>query len=56
MSLPNAVGLARLSLPAGTHDLIIELRDGAGRKAGEMLLPGVAVSAGGWTFVDQRVW
>jgi hypothetical protein len=56
LTLPNAIGMARLSLPAGTYDLEIEATDAAGQTVTRLQAPGVEVRAGDWTFVTQRIW
>jgi hypothetical protein len=56
LTLPNVIGMARLCLPEGEHDLEIQLMDDAGRPAGRVVVPRVAVRAGDWTFVTHRIW
>ncbi len=53
--LPGSVSLARLRLPAGTHELTVEL-DGAGGGAGTLSLGPVHVRAGRTAFVTHRLW
>jgi uncharacterized protein len=55
-TLPNTIGLARLNLPAGTYDLEIEILEATGQRVTSVALPGIAVEAGDWTFVSQRIW
>jgi hypothetical protein len=54
--LPDHVQLVRLQLPAGVHDLELELLDGSGRPRGTVTIPGVTVRTGDWTFVNQRIY
>jgi hypothetical protein len=56
LTLPEAVHLVRLTLPAGVHDLEIELRDAAGRSLGSRTVEGVEVRAGDWVFLNHRVF
>ncbi len=56
MTLPNTIGLARLTLPAGSYDLEIDLLDAAGRTVATLSVPGVTVRAGDWAFVARRAW
>ena len=58
LTLPNTIGLARLNVPAGTYDLEVESidADGAVDSVPRLVIPGVEVRAGDWTFVSQRLW
>lgn len=56
LTLPQNVNLARLSLPAGVHDLQVEVLDRQGRAIMTRTISGVEVQAGGWTFVNQRIF
>jgi len=56
LTLPESVHLARLSLPAGTYDLQVEVLDRQGRSLGNITVPGVRVAAGDWTFISQRAF
>lgn len=56
LTLPAEVHLVRLSLPAGVHDLQVELADRDGRAMGTQTLAGVEVRAGDWTFLSRRVF
>lgn len=53
-TLPDQIAMARLVLPAGTHDLHAAFRDGEGRVLKEADLPGVAIQPGRRTFVVVR--
>ncbi len=55
-TLPDRILLGRLDLPAGRHDLRVELLDGRGRVLGVQTIPGVEIKSGGWTFVSRRVF
>jgi uncharacterized protein len=54
--LPGEIGLARLQLPAGTHDLRIEVPGGMGRAPEVLQLGSVEVQAGRVTFLSARRW
>lgn len=56
LTLPRAVHLARIELPAGEHEVKLELLDRRGRPIDSMLVPGVVVRNGGWTFLSRRVF
>ena len=56
LTLPGNVHLARLSLPAGTYDLQVELLDRQGRALRTMTIPAVEVRAGDFTFLNRRVF
>jgi len=56
LTLPHGIALARLSLPAGVHDLRVDLYDAHGRSVGEHAVPGVQVRTGGWTFLSRRIF
>ncbi len=55
-TLPSEIGIARLELPPGRWDLTVEYRDRAGRVIDVETLSGVAVTAGGWTFLNRRLF
>lgn len=56
LTLPAEVHLVRLALPAGVHDLQVELVDREGRPMGSQTITGVEVRAGDWTFLSRRVF
>lgn len=56
LTLPGSIHMVRLSLPPGTHDLEVEVLDAQGRCVHADRMPGVTVSAGGWTFLSRRVF
>ena len=56
LTLPENVHLARMSLPAGTYDLQVDILDRRGKALGTQIIPGVVVDAGGWTFVSRRIF
>ena len=56
LTLPGQVHVVRLALPAGTHDVRLELLGADGRVAAERTLDGVVVRPGGWTFESRRVF
>ena len=56
LTLPRAVHLARLTLPAGEHEVKLEVLDSRGRPVDTQLVPGVTVRNGGWTFLSRRVF
>ena len=56
LTLPDHVQLLRTRLPAGIHDLDVDLFDASGRPLGRVTVPGVEVRAGDWTFVNHRVF
>lgn len=56
LTLPADVHLVRLSLPAGVHELQVELVDREGRSLGARTIEGVEVVAGDWTFVSRRLF
>ncbi|HOX25436.1 MAG TPA: hypothetical protein PLL30_12310 [Candidatus Krumholzibacteria bacterium] len=56
LTLPEQVQLIRLSLPAGVHNLSLELLDATGQAIGSETLAPVTVRAGDWTFVSRRVF
>jgi hypothetical protein len=55
LTLPGELAMARLSLPAGRHELTVEYLDPSGRVLDTETIP-VEVVAGGWTFVGRRVF
>ena len=55
-TLPDRILLGRLDLPAGRHDLRVELLDERGRVMGVQRITGVEIKPGGWTFVSRRVF
>jgi uncharacterized protein len=56
LTLPENIHLGRLSLPAGTYDLKVDVLDRGGRTLTTQIIPAVEVKAGGWTFVSRRVF
>ena len=56
LTLPAQVHVLRLHLPAGRHDVKLELLDADGRVAAEQVLTGIMVTPGGWTFESRRVF
>ena len=56
LTLPADVHLVRLNLPAGVHDLEVELVDRQGRSLGTRRLEDLDVVAGEWTFVSRRLF
>jgi hypothetical protein len=52
--LPHDIHLARTSLPAGAHDLVLAFLDGSGRARGTVTLTDVDVRAGEITWVTYR--
>lgn len=56
LTLPDQVQLLRLRLPAGEHDLQLVVEDTSGRSLGQLVLPGVVVRRGDWTFVSHRLY
>ncbi len=56
LTLPRGVFLARMSLPAGVHDLKIELLDESGRGVDTLVVPDVEIRRGEWTFLNRRVF
>ncbi len=56
LTLPEQIHLIRLRLPAGAHDLALELQDDAGRTIGTAVVPAVVVRRGEWTFASHRVF
>lgn len=54
-SLPRAINLVRLNLPAGEHTLRATVDDGTGQ-SWDVTIPDVTVRAGGWTFLSQRIF
>jgi hypothetical protein len=56
LTLPERIHLVRLRLPAGVHDLEVELRDTSGRLLRQESLGPVAVRSGDWTFARHRVY
>ena len=56
LTLPRSVGVARLTLPAGVHDLRIELVDDRGAVVETEEIPAVEVAAGDWVFLSRRVF
>ncbi len=56
LTLPDHVQLLRARLPAGVHDLTVELLDGSGRQIGTVVIPQVTVRTGDWTFLNHRVF
>jgi uncharacterized protein len=55
LTLPGELAMARLSLPAGRHELSIQYLDGSGRVLETETIP-VEVAAGGWTFLSRRLF
>ncbi len=56
LTIPENVHLARLSLPAGTYDLKVEVLDRQGHALHTETIADVVVDAGGWTFLSRRVF
>jgi hypothetical protein len=56
MTLPASVAMARLTLPAGTYDIDVDLVDARGRSRGRHTIENVAVRAGDWTMLNRRVF
>jgi hypothetical protein len=56
LTLPANVQQARLTLPAGTYDLEVELVDARGHSLGTRTVEGVTVRSGDWTFLNRRVF
>lgn len=56
LTLPEHVQLVRLTLPAGTHDVTLDLLGPGGRDLGAVTVEGIAVRAGDWTFHNHRVF
>ncbi len=56
LTLPEHVQLVRLTLPAGVHDVSLELAGADGRELGQVTIPGLEVRAGDWTFHNHRVF
>ncbi len=54
LTLPHAIYLVRMVLPAGEHTLHLALTDGSDRALGTIDVGPVAVRAGDWTFLSQR--
>lgn len=53
--LPSDLHIVRLSLPVGTHQVLVEY-DGAGSGASSLVLDDVQVSAGRVTVLSARAW
>ncbi len=53
-TLPAEIRMARVSLPAGVHDVTISYRDAAGAVAFQEVLRGVEIGAGFRTYVHVR--
>ena len=56
LTIPENVHLARLSLPAGTYDLKVDILDRRGQFLHSETIAGVVVEAGGWTFLSRRIF
>ncbi len=56
LTIPENVHLARLSLPAGTYDLKVDILNRRGQFLHSETIAGVVVEAGGWTFLSRRVF
>lgn len=54
--LPDAIGIARMRLPAGSHTLELALNDGRGRESRRIPVGPVEIRAGAITVVSARVW
>ena len=54
--LPGAIRVARLSLPAGTHDVSMELESSPGARPRRIELGEVTVRPGSVTILPNRVW
>ena len=55
-TLPAEVHLVRLSLPAGLHDITVELTDKGGEARASYMVRRVEVRAGDWTFLSRRLF
>jgi hypothetical protein len=56
MTLPEHVQLVRMRLPAGVHDVAVDLLDARGHSLGELQIGSVEIRAGDWTFHNHRVF
>lgn len=56
LTLPENIHLARMSLPAGTYDLKIDILDRRGHVLSTQVIPALEVQAGGWKFISRRVF
>ncbi len=56
LTLPENIHMARMSLPAGTYDLKVDILDRKGKVLTTQLVPAVEVKAGSWQFVSRRVF
>jgi uncharacterized protein len=56
LTLPENVHLARMSLPAGTYDLTVDILDRGGRVLTTETLTSVEIKPGDWTFLSRRVF
>jgi hypothetical protein len=56
LTLPENLHLARLSLPAGTYDLKVELLDRRGRPLDTFTIEQVEVREGDFTFLSRRAF
>jgi hypothetical protein len=54
--LPDQLGIARLQLPAGTHELAVRVPAGIGAAPRNLELGTVEVAAGELRFITARVW
>ena len=54
LSLPGAIGMARLEVPAGTNDLVLEFLDGRGQPLETRIFPQIEVAAGQTVFLNAR--
>lgn len=56
LTLPSALGLARLSLPAGEHNVELVFYDQNGLEVQRGTIPGVEVRSGDVTFINYRTF
>jgi hypothetical protein len=54
--LPDRIGVARFTLPAGTHTLRLELLDPAGEVRQALDLGSITLQPGGTLVLNRRVW
>jgi len=54
LSLPGQIHMARLNLPPGTVDLMIEFMDGGGRVIESQVMPAVEIEKGKPVFLNYR--
>ena len=54
LSLPGAIAMARLEVPAGTNDLVLEFLDGRGKPVETRTFSQIEVAAGQTVFLNAR--